>query len=129
MGTDTIIPFLPLLLLLIFGRQVWRLLKEPEVRAAALAAVLLLSGGTVIYHHLEGWGWVDSLYFTTVTTATIGYGDLHPTTSTTRLFTVIFAIVGIGILGSFLGAISRSSARNQRQRIESHGDGPGMEEK
>jgi len=45
-----------------------------------LTIFFILLSGTFIYHKLEGWSWIDSLYFTTVTMATVGYGDMHPTT-------------------------------------------------
>lgn len=62
------------------------------------AAILLFVAGTLAYHQLEGWSYTDSFYFTGVTLTTIGYGDLHPTTDSSKLFTVFFAIAGIGIL-------------------------------
>ena len=58
--------------------------------------VLLL--GTLAYHWLEGWSWLDSLYFCVISLATIGYGDLTPTTPEAKLFTIFYVINGIGIL-------------------------------
>jgi hypothetical protein len=60
--------------------------------------VLILTFGTIVYHSLEKWTWIDSLYFTTSTIATVGYGDIHPTTEATRLFSVFFIIVGVGYM-------------------------------
>ena len=60
--------------------------------------IILLSIGTVFYHEFEGWGWVDSFYFTSTTLMTIGYGDFHPTGVLSKLFTVFFAFVGIGLV-------------------------------
>lgn len=64
-----------------------------------LALVIVMLGtGTVIYSHLEGWSFIDSLYFSTVTMTTIGYGDLTPTTPTSKLFTVFFVISGVAVM-------------------------------
>ena len=41
-----------------------------------------------IYHHAEGWGWEDSIYFTTSTITTVGYGDLVPHSYYGRLVTI-----------------------------------------
>jgi hypothetical protein len=60
--------------------------------------VLMLGTGTIIYSHLEGWSFIDSLYFSTVTMTTIGYGDLTPTTPTSKLFTVFFVISGVAVM-------------------------------
>jgi len=54
--------------------------------------------GTILYSWLEGWNWLDSLYFVVITLATIGYGDITPTKPITKLITIIFAINGIAIL-------------------------------
>ena len=54
--------------------------------------------GAFLYHWLEGWSWLDSLYFVIVTLATIGYGDLAPTKPITKLITIYYAINGIAIL-------------------------------
>jgi hypothetical protein len=61
----------------------------------ALAALLL---GTFVYHNLEGWSYLDSLYFCVISLATVGYGDLTPTTPLAKLFTIIYVINGIVIL-------------------------------
>lgn len=42
--------------------------------------------GVLVYRWLEGWSVIDALYFCTITLATIGYGDLTPTTPLAKLF-------------------------------------------
>ena len=59
--------------------------------------ILLLTIGTVSYSHLENWSYVDSLYFSTTTLMTIGYGDLHPTSDFSKLFTVVYIICGVSV--------------------------------
>ena len=65
--------------------------------AAASALVSLLAIGTISYHFLEKWTWIDALYFTVATLTTVGYGDLHPTSEMSRLFTIFFILVGVSI--------------------------------
>jgi len=68
--------------------------------------LILLLIGTFIYHNMEGWNWIDSFYFTSITLTTIGYGDLHPTMPITKLFTVLFAFSGIGLMLYTLGVFA-----------------------
>ena len=44
----------------------------------------------------------DALYFAWVTGTTVGYGDLTPTTGTTRFLAIIVAIVGIVLTGTIV---------------------------
>ncbi|MDN4474538.1 potassium channel family protein [Demequina sp. SYSU T00192] len=87
-------------------------LDQPEIRykdsatyrRLGIGAVGLLAVGTVVYHQLEGWSWVDSLYFSTVALTTVGFGDLTPTSDGAKLFTVAYLFVGVSILLAFLNA-------------------------
>lgn len=68
----------------------------------ALAAVSALVVGTVAYHYIEGWSWVDAFYFSAVAGSTVGFGDLTPTTDGSKLFTVLYVFSSIAIIGTFL---------------------------
>jgi len=64
---------------------------------AFLLITILYSFGAIMYHNLEQWSWVDSVYFMTATFTTVGYGDLVPTTDEAKIFTVFFMWTGISI--------------------------------
>lgn len=61
------------------------------------AALVLIAIGTVFYHYVEHLNWLDSLYFTVVTLATVGYGDITPKTDAGKVFTIFYIIIGISI--------------------------------
>jgi hypothetical protein len=67
----------------------------------ALGTLLL---GTVVYHILEDWTWVDSLYFSAVAVTTVGFGDLTPTSDASKLFTVFYIFSGITIVTVWLNS-------------------------
>jgi voltage-gated potassium channel len=46
---------------------------------------------------LEGLSFFDAFYFTVVTVATVGYGDIIPVTVAGKVFTVIIIITGVGM--------------------------------
>ena len=74
------------------------LLRDKESRLVISWAAAVLVIGTLVYHWLEGWGYLDALYFCVISLATIGYGDLTPTTPEAKIFTIIYVINGIAIL-------------------------------
>ena len=91
-----------------FVRAVWQRLYAPEFRGHLCLVIVILALGTAFYSQVEGWSIVDSLYFSVITLATVGYGDLSPTTSVSKMFTVIYVFVGIGILLGFVEKIARN---------------------
>ena len=65
---------------------------------AVILVIILLSIGTLYYNQIEGWSYVDSVYFSTMTLTTVGYGDLVPTTDASKIFTSVYSVFGIGIM-------------------------------
>jgi hypothetical protein len=47
-----------------------------------------------------------------------GYGDLEPTTQSGEMFTVIFAVYGVIILGIFIGIIGRTISERQTKTFQ-----------
>ena len=82
-------------------------LAEPEGKVLVVGAFTMIGVGTVAYSLLEGWSPLDALYFSVVTLATVGYGDLHPTTDIAKLFTVGYVLIGIGILATFASELTK----------------------
>ncbi|MGI9644922.1 MAG: potassium channel family protein [Ilumatobacteraceae bacterium] len=87
-------------------------------RVLAASAILLITVGTGIFSLLEDWSIVDSFYFSVVTATTVGFGDLTPDTDAAKLFTVIYIVVGISIIGTFLDARFKKVAYQREHRIE-----------
>lgn len=81
--------------------------------------LLLYAVGIMVYYHLEGWGFVDSIYFQTMTFTTIGYGDIVPETEAGKLFTVAISWIGISIAFYVLYALSTYRERVLDKKIES----------
>jgi hypothetical protein len=75
---------------------------EHVYKVLTVSAFLLLALGTVVYHFLEDWSWVDSLYFSVVAVTTVGFGDLSPSTDGSKLFTVVYILLGITVITTYL---------------------------
>lgn len=74
--------------------------SETSVRIGYVVAIVsaTMAFGAAVFHAIEGWSWVDSLYFATATLTTVGYGDVAPTHDASKLFAIPFMLVGIGIM-------------------------------
>ena len=66
----------------------------------SMIALALVAIATVVYRIVEGWSWVDSLYFSVIAVTTIGFGDYTPTTDFTKLFTIAYVIAGVSLVAS-----------------------------
>ncbi|KAG8662629.1 hypothetical protein MANES_01G130000v8 [Manihot esculenta] len=69
---------------------------------AIVVVIFLVSGsfkGTTTFKP------VDALYFTVVTLCTIGFGDIVPDSTFTKLFTCVFILVGFGFIDILLNGL------------------------
>ena len=82
-----------------------------------LVVVVLAILGLMI---IEDLSLPDALYFTIVTVATVGYGDIHPATLGGKILAVVLIITGVG---TFLGVLANATEimlnrRERKARIE-----------
>jgi hypothetical protein len=100
--------------------------REPETRALPVVTGALILTGTVFYWLTEGWTIVQAFYFSVITLTTVGYGDLTPTTAGTQMFTVIYILLGIGVLVALLTSIAQAYIKQKtegprpRERLKAH---------
>jgi hypothetical protein len=78
--------------------------------------IVLLAGGTVFYHVVEKFSWVNAWYFCVATLATVGYGDLVPKTDFGKLFTTVYIMLGVGMLTAFFSTALRRRGIKVRER-------------
>ena len=97
--------WLTLLRLLQALRRSWR---QPGFRTTVLLVAATLLSGTLFYSSVEGWPWLDALYFSVATISTVGYGDLAPATDAGKVFTIIYILVGIGLFVALVTQIARA---------------------
>ncbi len=88
----------------LFFIDLWR---NATARPVLFYAVFLVALGTLLFHWLEQWSYLDSLYFIIITVTTIGFGDLSPTTPLSKILTIFFGINGIVLLLVFFDLIRR----------------------
>jgi len=109
----------PFAVLFDFFQALWDLFRDPRYRSFLYWFAIVLAAGTIFYSLTEGWSIIDSLYFCVVTLASVGYGDLAPTTTAGRVFAIFYILFGLSMLASFLNLMAK-----ERQLIfaRRHGD-------
>jgi len=68
-------------------------LRTLTIPLVTLAILYVLS--ILFFHLVEGWNYLDAAYYTTVTLATVGYGDFTPKTSLGKLGAIILIFTGV----------------------------------
>ena len=97
-------------------RSIRRGLIDPAFRALFATLIVTLAVGTYFYHVVEGWDWLDALYFCVITLATVGYGDFAPKTPQGKAFTILFVFLGIGLLAAFFSRLAASIVAVEEER-------------
>ncbi len=91
---------------------------DKQYRHLVYISLFVLLAGTTVYHYVEGWRWLDSLYFSVVTLTTVGLGDFAPQTDLGKVFTIFYIIVGIGIILTFIDAVFTHFNPTSRKKRE-----------
>lgn len=112
-----------------------------SIIVALIAILSHFIGGAIILTFLEGWPFIDSFYFCIVTTTTVGYGDITPTRTISKLFVVFYVVISLGIMSAILAnvvgnlldqqeeMILSAMFRQQQQRASGMGDGTSNEDR
>jgi voltage-gated potassium channel len=69
-----------------------------EIRGLAIPLIILalIYVISIIFFHLaEGWSFLDAAYYTTVTLATVGYGDFTPKTDLGKVGAIVLIFTGV----------------------------------
>lgn len=74
------------------------------LRAVSFSTIVLI--GAAIYSTVEGWSFMDALYFADYTILTIGIGNFVPITHLGRSLLFPYATAGIGSLGLLIASVA-----------------------
>jgi voltage-gated potassium channel len=110
-GASLILPGLMLLALLVLRHHFTRRTAMANYIFSLMGILAILAYGSFGTYML-GAGFrppihelTSSFYFTIITLATVGYGDIVPITQETRLFVVSLLIVGLGVFATAIASI------------------------
>jgi voltage-gated potassium channel len=89
---------------------------DSRVRGLLALTLTLIAVASAFYMWAEGWGLIDSAYFSVITIATVGYGDFAPRTALGKLFTIFYVLIGLGIFVATATSVADVILTARRQR-------------
>ena len=108
---------------MVLMRMVWGL--QHLITRGGLAYLMLLAMAMLGLCGVGFW-WLepsvhslgDGLWLAFTTAATVGYGDVVPTTPASRIFAVFVVLLGFGMLSTVTAAIAAMWVETEERRIE-----------
>ena len=88
-----------------------------HLKVSIIVLALLVTLGCLGYMAFEGWGFLDALYMTVITLATIGFQEVHPLSQPGKIFTMVLIVIGVSVLGYIVGSLAQIMFEGQFQRI------------
>lgn len=100
-------------------------LCQPLFSSAGLARMLAIATGLLVMCGV-GFYWLepsvdslsDGLWLAFTTAATVGYGDVVPTTMASRIFAVFVVLLGYGVLSLVTAGIAAMFVGSQERKVE-----------
>ena len=86
------------------------------VKSAGFAVIVLVIG-TIGYSVIEGMNPFDALYMTTITVTTIGFKEVFPLSVGGRIFTIVLAFIGIGVILYIASEFARAVFETDLRRL------------
>ncbi len=71
-----------------------------------LSFATLIMVGTIGYEAIEGWSFLDSLYMTVITIATVGFREMQPPSQLGMIHTIALILLSMILIATWLGMIT-----------------------
>jgi voltage-gated potassium channel len=81
-------------------------LFQSKIFWALVLLIAVFLAGVIGFRILSGYDWIDALYMTVITITTVGFGEVRPLGSTEKIFTSIFIVSSIFIVGYAISVIT-----------------------
>ena len=88
--------------------------SDDRIRGLLMLTFAMIAVASLFYWYVEGWSYLDSVYFSVITIATVGYGDLSPQTALGKVFTIGYIFAGLGLFVAAASSIADSIIRSNR---------------
>ncbi len=92
-----------------------------KVYGALTLVLLVFLSGVLGFKYLSEYTWIDAIYMTVITVATVGYGEVRPLDPAEKMFTSVLILSSVFILGYAFSVItehifSKNNIENMREK-------------
>jgi voltage-gated potassium channel len=94
--------------------------RAPRVLALLSVSAVIAVTNALVCMWLEDWDFVDALYFSVVSMATVGYGDLSPQTDVGKLANIPFLVIGIGVFVLTVTELAKTIFSDLQDQYDTH---------
>jgi voltage-gated potassium channel len=96
-------------------------LYRSKIYTAVMMLVFLLCIGVLGYRFISGYLWLDALYMTVITVTTVGFAEVNPLDTQSKIFTIFLILASVVIVGYAISIItefilSRNNIEDIKQR-------------
>jgi voltage-gated potassium channel len=88
-----------------------------RLKISLFLLLVIIGFGTTGYATIEGWSVFEAFYMTLITISSVGFGEIHPLSTTGRVLTIVIIISGISVLTYSLGQVARIFVEGELRQI------------
>ncbi len=81
-------------------------LSRSKLYVALSLMLTVVLFGTLGYRYISGYTWIDALYMTIITMATVGFKEVQPLDDASKVFTIILIVASVFILGFAISVLT-----------------------
>lgn len=90
---------------MLIWKAILSFIKDKEYLELLITTIITILFGATVFVYLEDWRWIDAIYFCVITLTTIGYGDFAPVTDLGKIFNMLYILIGLGLILSFIKTV------------------------
>ncbi|OZV69000.1 potassium channel family protein [Winogradskyella aurantia] len=96
-------------------------LFRSKIYTALIMLLFLMCVGVLGYKLISGYDWVDAIYMTVITITTVGFAEVNPLDTASKIFTIFLILASVVIVGYAISIIteyilSRNNFEDIKQR-------------
>ncbi|MBK7637324.1 MAG: potassium channel protein [Saprospiraceae bacterium] len=102
--------------------QVNKSYLQNHLKISVFLIFLIILAGTLSYHYVFDFSWLNAFYMTVITIGTVGFGEVEPLSDEGRMFTAFLILIGIfifayafSILSAYLVSLNINLSFNKKK--------------